>query len=130
MMTYLSAPLPCDPDRVSPYLLIGSELALYREVLAGVFTALRPEVPVHAVAPAELDATVLCLRPWLVICSAVSTVVEGLAHAWILIHAEGSRDATVSVGGERRTIPSPTIEELLRLVDEVWGDAPAAAARG
>lgn len=127
-MTVRALDPPCDPDGVSPYLLIGTALPLYREVLSGALQALRPDVAVRTVAPEELEATVSCLRPWLVICSATSAVIEELAPAWVLLYPDERRHSVVSVAGARRTIPHPTIDELVRLVDTVW-DAPPTAAR-
>ena len=123
MMNYVSDPPSCDADVTPPYLLIGNELALYREVLAGVLQAMRPAISVRVVPAADLDATVACHRPWLVICSTMSAVVETSVPAWILLHPNETRDTIVSVRGERRTIPHPTVEELVQLVDEVWRDA-------
>ncbi|MDQ3542084.1 MAG: hypothetical protein M3440_15510 [Chloroflexota bacterium] len=100
-----------------PSLLIGSELSLYREVLEGTLHALRPGMAVRAVPVADLDTSVVLLRPWLVICSAVTRVIEELAQAWILLYPEG-RDAVVCIGGNRRIIPDPTIDELLNVIDE------------
>src|SRR5689334_13408520 len=108
---------PCDPDDEATHMLIGSALPLYREVLAGALRSLRPGYPVCSVAPADLDATVERLHPWLVICSAVSRVVEELAPAWIELNPDGSSHSVVSVSGERRVIPHPTFDELVGLVD-------------
>jgi len=107
-----------------PPVLIGSERFLYREVLAGTLRALRPDLVVHDVPAGELDAAVHRARPWLVICSALTVVVEECAPAWILLHPEHDRLTTVSVAGERRTMPHPTIDVLLRIIDEVLAVRP------
>ncbi len=101
-----------------PSLLIGSELSLYREVLEGTLHALRPGMAVRAVPVAYLDTNVVLLRPWLVICSAVTRVIEELAQAWILLYPE-SRDTVVCIGGNRRNIPDPTIDDLLAVIDDI-----------
>ena len=113
-----------------PYLLIGNELALYREVLAGVLQVVRPAISMRVVPAADLDATVACQRPWLLICSAVSPVVEASVPAWILLHPNENRETIVSVRGERRTVPHPTVEELVQLVDEAWRGASVTPLSG
>jgi hypothetical protein len=119
---------PCAPVAGVPILLIGNELALFRDVLAGVFEVLRPTIPVRTVPVAELDTSVTALRPWLVICSALSAVIQELACAWILIDADANRPTVVSVAGEQRIIPHPTVDELVQLVDEAWERSPAASS--
>ena len=116
-MMHRALEAPCDPGEVSTHLLIGNSLPLYREVLTGTLRTLRPDVPVRSVAPADLDAAVACLRPWLVICSALSSVVEELAPAWIMLNPDEEPATLVSVAGERRVIPHPTLDELVELVD-------------
>lgn len=77
-----------------------------------------------AVPSLELDETVRNILPWLVICSALSEVIEERAHAWILLHPEGSTHTTVSVAGERWLIPHPTIDELLDIIDNARESLP------
>ena len=101
-----------------PSLLIGSELSLYREVLVGTLHALRPGLAVRAVPVADLDTSVALLRPWLVICSAVTRVIEEVAQAWILLYPD-NRGTVVCIEGCRRPIPDPTIDELLGVIDEI-----------
>ena len=108
----------------SPYLLIGNELPLYREVLKGVLQTLRPEIAVCTVPATEVDAVVKSNHPWLVICSAPSTIIEECAPAWILLHPNEDAHTIVSTGSERCTIPHPTIAELLGIIDAVWAKMP------
>jgi hypothetical protein len=122
MMLRSPATPPCDQSNGSPYLLIESELALYRDALSGFLAALRPSVPVQTVTLAELETAIACRRPWVLICSVVTTLIEDLVPRWILIHPSGESPSLVSVAGQRRSIAHPTIEELLHLVDELWGD--------
>lgn len=126
MMDRSLAPLSRDPGVVSPYLLIGNELPLYREVLSDAFRIMRPAIPVRAMAPADIDAAVICLPPWIVTCSTVTATIDDLAHAWILLHPSSKQPSVISVAGEQRTIPHPTFADLVQLVDAIWKDAPTA----
>jgi len=102
------------------YLLIANELPLQREVLAGALHALRPAIPVRVIPPVELDATVASLRPWLVICSASSRIIDELVPAWILLHPDAGGDAMVRMRGTHHATANPTLEELLCLIDQAW----------
>lgn len=104
--------------------LIGNELALHREVLAGAFRALRPDLLVHCVTHEELDGAVCALRPLLVICSVVSSTVTGCSPAWIALYPDERDEALVSIAGERRTIPNASVVQLLGVMDEI---RPAAS---
>lgn len=108
----------------SPCLLIGCELSLYREVLKSALRAQRPGIEVRTVPQVELDVTVRSVRPLLVICSAPSAVIEQLVHAWILLHPGEEAHSLVSVAGERRSIPHPTVNELVDIIDEIWPRDP------
>lgn len=105
------------------FLLIASEHALNRESLVRSLELLRPEIPVQTAVPAEVDNVVSRKRPWLVICSSVTEVIDRLTPAWIELHPLDTPYTTISVAGERSSIatPNPTFEELLRIIDDVWG---------
>jgi hypothetical protein len=103
-----------------PYILISSELNLHREVLQGVLHAQRPHLPVHAVAPAELDALPTGCEPRLVICNDEAVIRQMHPSAWILIFADGQNVALVGIGDARRTLPDASMEELVSVIDELW----------
>ena len=111
----------------SPYLLIGNELPLYREVLKGALQTLRPEIPVCTVPATEVDIAIHSGRPWLVICRALSTVIEECAPAWILLHPNEDTYSTVSTESGRCTIPHPMSPELLQIIAEVRAKMPLTA---
>jgi hypothetical protein len=116
-----------DSSRIPPHapasvpLLISSEFVLHREAFARVLRTLRPYLQISLAEPAQADAVVAQLRPSLVICGALSTTIERLVPAWIVIPSDPS--LTSSVGGQGRTpntIPHPSVEALVRLVDDLW----------
>lgn len=98
--------------------LIGTQLPLYREVLASTFRAMRPDLVVRAVPQEDLDATVRQLRPLLVICSSVSSTITDLSPAWITLYPEERDEALISVAGNHRTIPGASVLDLLKVMDE------------
>lgn len=99
--------------------LIGNELALHREVLAGAFQAMRPDLLVRSVSHDVLDEMIRELRPLLVICSMVSPTISDCSPAWIALYPEERDEAIVSISGKCRTILNATVTELLGVMDEV-----------
>lgn len=103
-----------------PCMIIGTKLALHREVLAGALATLRPHIAVHAVEPGEVDDWACCSEPRLVI-AADRALIDRLApHAWILLYPDDTDLAIASVGGDVRPIPRATMEDLLGVVDAAW----------
>ena len=104
----------------SPLILVGTDYTLYRDVFTGALRALRPDFAVREVLPEEIDTAVRSERPWLVICSTVVRAIEEVAQAWIVLPAGGDEAAEVGVQGLRQAVPSPTFDELLTMIDELW----------
>ena len=101
-------------------ILISSDLNLHREVLQGVLNALRPDLPVHAVAPVDLDSLPPCRKPRLVICNDEAVIRRTQPFAWILIFPEDENLAQIGIGDVRRTLPGASMQELVGVIDEVW----------
>ena len=119
MMHPTCAPSLFTTELDPPYLVVGHEHALYREVLSSSVTALRPEMAVFNISPVDLDQVVRCLQPLLVICSDLSADIERRAAAWILLHPDVEQTTIVGVRGERRSMPHPQLDELLHLIDDL-----------
>lgn len=79
---------------------------------------LRPRFEVTTAEPDDLDETVLCLSPHLVVCSRVTAVVEAEAPAWIELYPCHFSRAVVRLHGERSTLPGMDFETLLATADE------------
>lgn len=115
-----------------PYVVIGNEHSLYRDVLSSTLATLRPEMSVLNAPPIDLDAIVYRLQPLLVICSALSAAIENRAGAWILLHPDVHQQTIVGVQGARRSMPHPELGELVQLIDDLLvvitglGAAPGA----
>ncbi|MDP9375750.1 MAG: hypothetical protein M3Q65_25530 [Chloroflexota bacterium] len=103
-------------------ILVANEPSAYRDVIAAAFRALRPAAEVRPVAPEVLDGEVVCRAPHLVICSALSEIVQTRAHAWVLLYPGGTAQVVTSLAGRRATTADITLEDLLALVDRL---APA-----
>jgi len=99
--------------------LVGNNLPLYREVLVSTFRAMRPDLAVESVSDHELDAEVIRLRPWLVICSAVSQTIRDLCPARILLFPGERDEAVVTVAGVDRVLPHAGIGDLLAILADV-----------
>lgn len=100
-------------------ILVGNHLPLYREVLVSTFRARRPDLAVESVSGQDLDAAVVRLRPWLVICSAVSQTIIARCPAWILLFPEERDEAVVSIAGSSQVLPHAGVRELLAILDDV-----------
>jgi hypothetical protein len=103
-----------------PYILISSELNLHREVIQGVLHALRPDLPVLAVAPADLVSSPDCSNPRLVICNDMAVVHKTDPFAWILLFPDDENLALVGIAEDRRVMTGASILELVNVIDEVW----------
>jgi hypothetical protein len=111
-----------------PCILISSELTLHREVLQGVLHAQHPHLPVHAVAPAELDTLPEGRDPRLIICNDEAVIRKLHPSAWILLFPNDQNLAQVGIGDARRTLPDVSMEDLVSVIDELWSlQAPSTS---
>jgi hypothetical protein len=108
-------------------ILVGNDPLSYRDAHAETFRHLRPQAEVVRVEPGELDAAVARLAPHLVVCSALSEVVQTRPLAWILLYPDGANLAIVSIAGVQRTIPKVTFDHLLDAIDETERRVAAGA---
>jgi hypothetical protein len=108
-------------------ILVGNDPRSYRETHAETFRLLRPQAEVVRVEPGELDAAVVRLAPHLVVCSALSEVVQTRPLAWILLYPDGANLAVVSIAGVQRTIPKVAFDDLLDAIDETARRVAAGA---
>jgi hypothetical protein len=122
----LFASAPNEAAQEGQGLVLSHEHALCREVFSTMLASLRPDIALHTVAPGQLDDAVKRLRPWMVVCSAVTSVVEQETPAWILLSPEETGDSVVFLHGERRAVPRLTIEGIVALIDEVRPAHPSS----
>jgi hypothetical protein len=95
------------------------EYRAYRDVIATVIQVLRPRARVETAGLDALGEETERFDPQLVICSRPSAVDPGGRPAWVELPLHPTRPARVCVGGHYSESSNPTLEVLLRVVDEV-----------
>jgi len=103
--------------RVIKHVLVANELASYRESIAAVLRISLPCVEVFEAASADLNREVLRLRPELVICSRITSLVEARVPNWVELHPECRPFSTFCLGGERSVKEQVNLSDLLSVVD-------------
>jgi DNA-binding IclR family transcriptional regulator len=87
-------------------------------VIAATLQELRPHLEVDIVEPEDLDAAVVHRVPKSVLCSRLSEVVETRCLAWALMYPHGEVPVVISVAERRHTVLDPSVNSLLRIVDQ------------
>jgi hypothetical protein len=88
------------------------------EAPAAGIRILRPHADVATSTPTELEGEIARFDPHVVVCVAPSPADTGARSAWVELDLLPGRAAKVRVGSRRRELPDPTLEDLLRVVDE------------
>lgn len=91
----------------------------YREVIAAGIQILRPRTEVVTVGLDALEEQVRRFDPHLVICSLPVTVGHRDILGWVELSVESSRPSVVCIDGCYSQQNNPTLEDLLRILDEV-----------
>ncbi|HKH12431.1 MAG TPA: hypothetical protein VKA73_14925 [Rubrobacter sp.] len=99
------------------HVLVANELASYRESIAAVLRISLPCVEVFEAASADLNREVLRLRPELVICSRITSLVQDRVPNWIELYPECEPFSTFCLGGERTVKEQVDLSDLLSVVD-------------
>jgi hypothetical protein len=92
--------------------------SVYAEAMRHAIRGLRPGAEVASCGIAELGAGVEGLDPDLVVSSRPNAVDPGGRTAWYTLSPEPGEPSEVCVGGRRRGLKNPGMEELLAIVDE------------
>ena len=92
--------------------------SVYAEAMRHAIRGLRPGAEVAACGVAELGAGVGGFDPDLVVSSRPNAVDPGGRTAWYVLSPEPGEPSEVCVGGRRREVVNPGMEELLAVVDE------------
>jgi hypothetical protein len=90
----------------------------YGEALEGAVRRLRPGLEVLLVQARQLVGEIGRFDPHLVVSDKQNTVDPGGRAAWVRLSEEPEEPSEVCVGGERREMDNPGIEELLAVLDE------------
>jgi hypothetical protein len=92
--------------------------SVYAEAMRHAIRGLRPGAEVASCGIAELGAGVEGIDPDLVVSSRPNAVDPGGRTAWYTLSPEPGEPSEVCVGGRRRGLKNPGMEELLAIVDE------------
>ena len=103
---------------------------VYAEAMRHAIRGLRPGAEVAACGVAELGARVEGFDPDLVVSSRPNAVDPGGRTAWYMLSPEPGEPSEVCVGGRRRQVVNPGMEELLRIVDETEGSVRTGRGSG
>jgi hypothetical protein len=103
--------------RTIRHILIANELASYRESIAAVFRAFMPDLDVFEADSADLNREVVRLRPEMVICSRVTTLVEDRVPNWIELYPDRELHSTFCVEGERSRTEQVELSDLFAVVE-------------
>ncbi len=90
----------------------------YGEVFEGAVRGLRPNAEVLLVQARELAGEVERFDPHLVVSGLPNTVDPGGRTAWVTLSEDPDEPSEVCVGGRRRGMQNPGMEELLDVLDE------------
>ena len=96
-------------------ILIANELTSYRETIALVIRDLHPNVEVFEADPETLDREVTRLRPDLVICSRITSLVGDMVPNWVELYPDCEPFSTLCIGGDRRALEDVQLSDLLSL---------------
>ena len=102
--------------------------SVYADAMRHAIRGLRPDAEVASCGVAELRAGVEGLDPDLVVSSRPNAVDPGGRTAWYRISPEPGEPSEVCVGGRRREVVNPGMEELLAIIDET--EESVRAGRG
>ena len=101
--------------------IVGLDLTLSRQALAGAMTSLRPGWKVREVLPEDLDQAIQCEPADVVICSELSDAIETSAPMWFLLHPYGSPRCVVTIRGIRQEAPNMPLTAILEYIDTAFG---------
>jgi hypothetical protein len=90
----------------------------YGEALEGAVRGMRPDAEVLLVQARQLAGEVKRFDPHLVVSGLPNTVDPGSRAAWMTLSEDPDEPSEVCVGGRRRGMQNPGMEELLAVIDE------------
>ncbi len=82
-----------------------------------VFRQLRPNFEILTAEPEELEARILGLAPYVVICSGATGVVRERVPFWVELYPDYGSRSVVGIEGSRTTIEDIQLSDLLSILD-------------
>ncbi len=93
---------------------------IYRDVIASVVEVLRPQVEVTTASLKTLEEELARLEPQMVICGRSETADPPNDRlAWIELPMDPVQPAKISLGGRTSESHGPTLDTMLKIIDEV-----------
>lgn len=112
--------------RSAKHVLVANAFASYRESLAAVLRASLPDVEVSETTSPELNREVLRLRPDLVVCSRITSLVQARVENWVELYPARETFSTFCLGGERFRKDNVNLNDLTSVVGRVRRTARTA----
>ena len=103
--------------RTIRHVLVANELASYRESIAAVLRISLPDVEVFEATSAELNREVLRVRPELVVCSRVTSLVQDRVPNWVELYPGCENLSTFCLEGEVSVRERVELSDLISIVD-------------
>jgi F420-dependent methylenetetrahydromethanopterin dehydrogenase len=97
---------------------LEDEYRTYRDTIATAIAVLRPRAKVETATLDDLGKQMKCFDPQVVVCSRPNTVKPGTRTAWVQLSLDPTRPTKICVGGRYSELTSPTLELLLKVIDE------------
>lgn len=102
----------------TPKVLVANEPLSYRQAMARVLRAVRPDLRVDEAEPDALERALRDDVPHLVICSRATPAVRRISPAWIELYPDHGPLCSFSVAGRTSTVRGLDLDEMLALVDK------------
>lgn len=103
--------------RTIKHVLVADELTSYRESIAAVLRARLPDVEVFEATSADLNREVLRVRPELVICSRVTSLVKERVPNWVELYTGCENLSTFCLEGEIYVRDHVELSDLISIVE-------------
>ncbi|MDP9372837.1 MAG: hypothetical protein M3Q65_10390 [Chloroflexota bacterium] len=99
-------------------IVVANDPRAYREAIAGVLQALRPQVVVVNVEPDDLDREVAEHPPQVVTCSRLTEVVQARSRSWVVLYPDGQAWSSINIAGQQTTVTGIEVDDLLAVADQ------------
>ncbi len=96
---------------------VANDPRAYREAIATVFQALRPQVVVVNVEPEDLDREVADHAPQVVICGRLTDAVQAHSLSWVVLYPDGQAWSFINIAGQQATVTGIEVDDLLAVID-------------
>ncbi len=111
------------PMKLRVLIAMENDHRVYREVIAGCLTVIRPYLEVATVSPEDFQERLESFEPQVVICGGRNFARSEGPLVWMDLAFDSAvplqRQAHIWLDGSCRRMPNPGIEDLISVIDEV-----------